>query len=281
MKVVHTIAQLQAELQQLRSQKGTTVGLVPTMGALHEGHASLVKRSVQENDATVVSIFLNPTQFNDKTDLAKYPRTLEADCRLLQQVGATIAFAPSVEEIYPEPDTRHFSYPPTDSVMEGAMRPGHFNGVCQIVSRLLSYVQPDKAYFGEKDCQQTAVIRRMVDDLGFPLQIVPCPVIREESGLAMSSRNTLLSPEERVIAAHIYRVLKESRTIGLDVPATHDYVVSHINAVDGLEVQYFSIVDGDTLADVQSWDDSTSVVGCITVYCGSQPIRLIDHIRYK
>ena len=222
MKVVHTIAQLQAELQQLRSQKGTTVGLVPTMGALHEGHASLVKRSVQENDATVVSIFLNPTQFNDKTDLAKYPRTLEADCRLLQQVGATIAFAPSVEEIYPEPDTRHFSYPPTDSVMEGAMRPGHFNGVCQIVSKLFSYVQPDKAYFGEKDYQQIAVIRRMVDDLGFPLQIVPCPVIREESGLAMSSRNTLLSPEERVIAAHIYRVLKESRTIELDVPATHD-----------------------------------------------------------
>ena len=281
MKVVHTIAQLKAELQQLRSQKGTTVGLVPTMGALHEGHASLVKRSVEENDATVVSIFLNPTQFNDKTDLAKYPRTLEADCSLLQQVGATIAFAPSVEEIYPEPDTRHFSYPPTDSVMEGAMRPGHFNGVCQIVSKLFSYVQPDKAYFGEKDYQQIAVIRRMVDDLGFPLQIVPCPVIREESGLAMSSRNTLLSPEERVIAAHIYRVLKESRTIGLDVPATHDYVVSHINAVDGLEVQYFSIVDGDTLADVQSWDDSTSVVGCITVFCGSQPIRLIDHIRYK
>ena len=281
MKVVHTIAQLQAELQQLRSQKGTTVGLVPTMGALHEGHASLVKRSVEENDATVVSIFLNPTQFNDKTDLAKYPRTLEADCRLLQQVGATIAFAPSVEEIYPEPDTRHFSYPPTDSVMEGAMRPGHFNGVCQIVSKLFSYVQPDKAYFGEKDYQQIAVIRRMVDDLGFPLQIVPCPVIREESGLAISTRNTLLSPEERVIAAHIYRVLKESRTIGLDVPATHDYVVSHINAVDGLEVQYFSIVDGDTLADVQSWDDSTSVVGCITVFCGSQPIRLIDHIRYK
>ena len=281
MKVVHTIAQLQAELQQLRSQKGTTVGLVPTMGALHEGHASLVKRSVQENDATVVSIFLNPTQFNDKTDLAKYPRTLEADCKLLQQVGATIAFAPSVEEIYPEPDTRHFSYPPTDSVMEGAMRSGRFNGVCQIVRKRVSYVHPDKAYFGEKDYQQIAVIRRMVDDLGFPLQIVPCPVIREESGLAMSSRNTLLSPEERAIAAHIYRVLKESRTIGLDVPATHDYVVSHINAVDGLEVQYFSIVDGDTLADVQSWDDSTSVVGCITVYCGSQPIRLIDHIRYK
>lgn len=281
MKVVHTIAQLQAELQKLRSQKGTTVGLVPTMGALHEGHASLVRRSVQENDATVVSIFLNPTQFNDKTDLAKYPRTLEADCQLLQRQGATIAFAPSVEEIYPEPDNRHFSYPPTDSVMEGAMRPGHFNGVCQIVSKLFDYVQPDRAYFGEKDYQQIAVIRRMVDDLGFKLQIIPCPVIREESGLAMSSRNTLLSSDERVIAANIYRVLKESKAQGLNVVATHDYVVKNINAVDGLEVQYFSIVDGDTLADVQSWDDSDSVVGCITVFCGSQPIRLIDHIRYK
>lgn len=281
MKVVHTIASLQAELQNLRSREGASVGLVPTMGALHQGHASLVRRSVQENDATVVSIFLNPTQFNDKTDLAKYPRTLEADCRLLEQCGATIAFAPSVQEIYPEPDTRHFSYPPTDSVMEGAMRPGHFNGVCQIVSKLFSYVQPDKAYFGEKDYQQIAVIRRMVDDLGFGLQIVPCPVVREPSGLAMSSRNTLLTDEERVTAANIYRVLQESKSLGLDVAATHDYVVEHINSVPGLEVQYYSIVDGDTLADVASWDDAASVVGCITVYCGSQPIRLIDHIRYK
>lgn len=281
MKVVHTIAELQAELQRLRSCEGASVGLVPTMGALHEGHASLVRRSVQENEATVVSIFLNPTQFNDKTDLAKYPRTLEADCRLLEQCGATLAFAPSVEEVYPEPDTRHFSYPPTDSVMEGAMRPGHFNGVCQIVSKLFAYVQPDRAYFGEKDYQQIAVIRRMVDDLGFHLQIVPCPVIREQSGLAMSSRNTLLTDGERATAANIYRVLQESRTLKLDVAGTHDYVVNQINSVDGLEVQYFSIVDGNTLADVTSWDESESVVGCITVYCGSQPIRLIDHIRYK
>lgn len=281
MKVVHTIADLKAELQMIRSREGVTVGLVPTMGALHAGHASLVKRSVEENDATVVSIFLNPTQFNDKTDLAKYPRTLEADCRLLEQYGATIAFAPSVEEIYPEPDTRHFSYPPTDSVMEGAMRPGHFNGVCQIVSKLFSYVEPDRAYFGEKDYQQIAVIRRMVADLGFKLQIVACPVIREDSGLAMSSRNTLLTPEEKSIAANIYRVMKDSKAQGLGVTETHDYVVNHIDAVDGLKVQYFSIVDGDTLADVSSWDDSDSIVGCITVFCGAQPIRLIDHIRYK
>jgi pantoate--beta-alanine ligase len=251
------------------------------MGALHEGHASLVRRSVAENDVTVVSVFLNPTQFNDPKDLERYPRTLEADCELLDACGADIVFAPGVEEIYPEPDTRCFSYPPTDSVMEGAMRPGHFNGVCQIVSKLFSYVEPDKAYFGEKDYQQIAVIRRMVADLGFGLEIVPCPVIRQSDGLAMSSRNTLLSDEERQTAANIYRVLNESRTLGLTVQQTHDYVVNEIDVIPVLEVQYFNIVDGDTLADVSSWDEAQSVVGCITVFCGEKPIRLIDHIRYK
>ena len=280
MLIIHKISELQSQLQAER-QKGHTIGLVPTMGALHEGHASLVRRSVSENDVTVVSIFLNPTQFNDKADLERYPRTLEADCQLLEQCGAQIAFAPSVEEIYPEPDTRTFSYPPTDSVMEGAMRPGHFNGVCQIVSKLFSYTNPDRAYFGEKDFQQIAVIKRMVADLGFKLQIVPCPVIREESGLARSSRNTLLAADERVLAANIYRVMKESLTLNASVQQTHDYVVDAINAIDGLEVQYFSIVDGDTLADVSSWEESNSIVGCITVFCGSKPIRLIDHIRYK
>lgn len=280
MLIIHKISELQSQLQTER-QKGHTIGLVPTMGALHEGHASLVRRSVSENDVTVVSIFLNPTQFNDKSDLERYPRTLEADCQLLEQCGAQIVFAPSVEEIYPEPDTRTFSYPPTDSVMEGAMRPGHFNGVCQIVSKLFSYTNPDRGYFGEKDYQQIAVIRRMAADLGFKLEIIPCPVIREESGLARSSRNTLLSADERVLAANIYRVMKESLSLGGTVQQTHDYVVDTINAIDGLEVQYFSIVDGDTLADVSSWDEADSIVGCITVFCGSKPIRLIDHIRYK
>ena len=280
MKVINTIEQLRKCLAEQRKE-GRTIGLVPTMGALHEGHASLVRRSVKENDVTVVSIFLNPTQFNDPKDLERYPRTLEADCRLLEECGADIAFAPTVKEIYPEPDTRQFSYPPTDSVMEGAMRPGHFNGVCQIVSKLFMYVEPDRAYFGEKDYQQIAVIRRMIDDLGFKLEAVPCPVVRQEDGLALSSRNSLLSDEERVIAANIYRVMNESRTLGLPVQQTHDYVVDAINKIDGLEVQYFSIVDGDTLADVSSWDDAPSIVGCITVFCGTKPIRLIDHIRYK
>ena len=210
MKVTKTIKELQACLAEARAA-GKTVGLVPTMGALHAGHASLVRRSVDENDVTVVSIFLNPTQFNDARDLERYPRTLDADCAILEDCGAQIAFAPSVEEIYPEPDTRHFSYPPTDEVMEGARRPGHFNGVCQIVSKLFAWVEPDQAYFGEKDFQQIAVIRRMAADLGFKLKIVPCPVVREADGLAMSSRNTLLSPSERALAPRIYEALVASR----------------------------------------------------------------------
>ena len=280
MEIVRTISKLRDCLD-LHRRQGHSVGFVPTMGALHEGHASLVVRSVAENDVTVVSIFLNPTQFNDPKDLERYPRTLEADCQLLEKYGADIAFAPSVAEVYPEPDTRQFSYPPTDSVMEGAMRPGHFNGVCQVVSKLLSYVEPDRAYFGEKDYQQIAVIRRMVEDLGFKLEIVPCPVVRQSDGLAMSSRNTLLTDQERTTAANIYRIMNESRSLGLTVQQTHDYVVDAINSIDGLEVQYFSIVDGDSLADVSSWDDAPSIVGCITVFCGTKPIRLIDHIRYK
>lgn len=280
MQVINTIAQLQDILVSERA-KGMSIGLVPTMGALHEGHASLVRKSVSENDITVVSIFLNPTQFNDPKDLERYPRTLESDCAILEECGAQIAFAPSVAEIYPEPDTRQFSYPPTDSVMEGARRPGHFNGVCQIVSKLFMITDPDRAYFGEKDYQQIAVIRRMVEDLKFRVDIIPCPVVREADGLAMSSRNTLLAPDEKAIAPNIYRILKESKSLGLTVSETREWVVSNINEIPGLEVEYYSIVDGDTLADIEDWSDSTSVVGCITVYCGKTPIRLIDHIRYK
>ena len=280
MQTIHSIKELQACLSEAKNA-GKSVGLVPTMGALHEGHASLVRRSVKENDVTVVSIFLNPTQFNDPKDLERYPRTLESDCKLLEQCGAQIAFAPSVNEMYPEPDTRSFSYPPTDSVMEGARRPGHFNGVCQIVSKLFMITEPDRAYFGEKDFQQICVIRRMVADLGFKMDIVPCPVIREASGLAMSSRNSLLTPEEKVLAANIYRVMKESLSRGLSVRETEAWVTDTLNAIEGLEVEYYSIVNGETLAEVNSWDDAPHIVGCITVYCGHTPIRLIDHIRYK
>ena len=256
---------------------------MPTMGALHEGHASLVRRSVKENDLTVVSVFVNPTQFNDKNDLKNYPRTLEADCKLLEQCGADFVFAPEVEEMYPTPDTRSFEYPPVSTVMEGAHRPGHFNGVCQVVSRLFYIVRPDNAYFGEKDWQQIAVIKAMVRHLQLDVQIVECPIVRDDDGLARSSRNTLLAPNERAIAPTIYKVLKESVDYAKkhSLKETHQFVVESINAVDGLDVEYFSIVDGGTLQDVADWNDSPYIVGCITVYCGKTPIRLIDHIKYK
>ena len=280
MNIVHTIKDLQAALEALRAQ-GKTVGLVPTMGALHAGHASLVKRCVAENDATVVSVFVNPTQFNDKNDLAKYPRTLDADCRLLEACGTTFAFAPSVEEMYPEPDTRHFSYAPLDTVMEGAFRPGHFNGVCQVVSKLFDIVKPDRAYFGEKDFQQLAIIREMVRQMHFPLEIVGCPIVREEDGLALSSRNMRLSAEERQQALHISKTLFESR----DYAATHTvaetqrFVEDSIAAVSSLRLEYFELVDGDTLQKIANWEDTDYAVGCITVFCGE--VRLIDNIKYK
>ena len=261
---------------------GKSVGLVPTMGALHEGHASLVRRSVAENAVTVVSVFVNPTQFNDKNDLKNYPRNLDADCELLEACGANYVLAPSVEEMYPTPDRRQFEYPPVSTVMEGAHRPGHFNGVCQVVSRLFYIVRPDRAYFGEKDWQQIAVVKAMVRHLQLPVQIVECPIVREADGLAKSSRNTLLAPDERAIAPTIYKALKESVEYAKShtLKETHDKVVADINAVKGLDVEYFSIVDGNTLQDIDSWQDSDYVVGCITVYCGKTPIRLIDHIKY-
>jgi len=282
MKVFYKLADLQNALFDDR-KVGKSVGLVPTMGALHEGHASLVRRSVKENDITVVSDFVNPTQFNDQGDLARYPRDLDADCRLLEDCGADYVLAPSVEEMYPTPDTRHFEYPPVSTVMEGAHRPGHFNGVCQVVSRLFYIVRPDRAYFGEKDWQQIAVIRCMVKALSIPVEIVDCPIVREADGLAKSSRNTLLASDERAIAPKIFEALKSSLEYAKShsVAETHDKVVADINAVEGLDVEYFSIVDGDQLTDVSSWDESAHVVGCITVYCGKTPIRLIDHIKYK
>jgi pantoate--beta-alanine ligase len=284
MKIIKKIVDLQNELFDIRKE-GKSVGLVPTMGALHEGHASLVKRSVKENDVTVVSVFLNPTQFNDQGDLDRYPRTLEADCKLLDACGADYCFAPSVEEMYPVADNRHFEFPPVSTVMEGAKRPGHFNGVCQVVSRLFYIVRPDRAYFGEKDWQQIAVVKQLVKFIGMKdkLQIVECEIIRDEDGLAKSSRNTLLADDERKIAPNIYKALKESVVFAKEngVKETHDKVVSDINAVEGLEVEYFEIVDGNTLQAVSDWNDSDYVVGCITVYCGKTPIRLIDHIKYK
>lgn len=280
MKLIRTIKELQAELDTYKKQ-GKKIGLVPTMGALHAGHASLVKRSVSENSATVVSVFVNPTQFNDKNDLIKYPRNLDADCQLLEEVGATFVFAPAVEEMYPEPDTRQFNFAPLDTVMEGAFRPGHFNGVAQIVTKLFDAVQPDNAYFGEKDFQQLAIIRAMVKQLGYTLHIVGCPIVRETDGLALSSRNARLSKEEREIALNISQTLFKSRTFAAShsLEETVKFVENSIAAVDGLRLEYFQIVDGNTLQPVSNWEDSDYIVGCITVFCGE--VRLIDNIKYK
>lgn len=280
MKIIHTVQELQTVLDPHRSS-GESIGLVPTMGALHQGHASLVRKSVGENPVTIVSIFVNPTQFNDKNDLQKYPRTLDADCRLLQAIGCTYVFAPSVNEIYPEPDTRQFHFPPLDTVMEGPRRPGHFNGVAQIVSKLFSYTKPQRAYFGEKDFQQLAIIRELVRQLNLAIEIVGCPIQREESGLALSSRNSLLSPAERNTATNIsnslFKSLEYAQTHTLE--ATKQYVIDCISNTKGLELEYYEIVDGNTLQTVRSWTDSPYIVGCITVRCGK--VRLIDNIQYK
>ena len=280
MKIVNSIKELRSYLAD-EKRDNKRVGLVPTMGALHEGHLSLVRRCVKENDICVVSVFVNPTQFNDKHDLETYPRTLEADCALLESVDCDYVFAPSVEEMYPEPDTRVFDLGPVAEVMEGAKRPGHFNGVAQVVSKLFYIVEPDNAYFGEKDFQQIAVICAMVGQLAIPVKINPCPIVREIDGLALSSRNTRLTPDQRQKAPLIARTLKESTTFAPEksVQEVIDYVVNTINADPVMRVEYYEIVDGKTLQSIKNWDDTDYAVGCITVYCGE--VRLIDNIRYK
>ena len=283
MDLIKSIAELEQYVAALKAEN-KTIGFVPTMGALHEGHLQLVRRAVAENEVAIVSVFVNPTQFNDKNDLAKYPRTLEADSALLESVGCRAVFAPSAEEFYTEEEmntTFQFDFAGLDEVMEGKFRPGHFNGVVQVVSKLFRLVQPTRAYFGEKDFQQLAIIRHMVRSMQFEIEIIGCPIVREESGLARSSRNTLLTEEQRALAANIHAVLKESISFYsmTTVHELHDATIAAINRHEGLEVEYYDIVNGDTLQSIEKWEDADYVVGCITVYCGS--VRLIDNIRFK
>ena len=284
MQVITTKQELVRQIKAcLRQNK--TIGLVPTMGALHEGHAALVRQAVAENDVCVVSVFVNPTQFNNPEDLLKYPRTLTKDVELLTDLGVHFVFAPSPEEMYtPEEIQQPFSFDfnGLDEVMEGKMRPGHFNGVVQVVSRLFDLVQPTRAYFGEKDFQQLAIIHHMVESSEMKerfsgLQIIDCPIVREESGLALSSRNQRLSDEEKQIAVNISQTLFASMNWAktASVAEVQQRVIDTINAVDGLEVEYYEIVDKYTLQSTDCWDNA---VGCVTVYCG--PVRLIDNIRY-
>ncbi len=278
MQIFETIKALQKELSQL---KGKSLGLVPTMGALHQGHLSLIEQSLKDNDHTIISIFVNPTQFNDPKDLEKYPRTLENDCKLIEKLGVDYVFAPTVNEMYPEPDTRVFNYPPQDEVMEGKYRPGHFNGMCQIVSKLFDIANPTRAYFGEKDYQQLIIVKKMVLDLGFDITVVGCPIIREKDGLALSSRNTLLSADERQNALEIPNTLFDSAEYAKEhsLKETLAYVINRINANKKLELQYFEIVDANTLLPISDWKESSSIIGCTAVFCGT--VRLIDNIKYK
>lgn len=280
MKIVNSIQELKRYLAEER-QHNRQIGFVPTMGALHNGHLSLVRRCVEENDVCVASIFVNPTQFNDKNDLATYPRTLEKDSALLEQAGCDYVFAPTETEMYPEPDTRTFDFGTVSAVMEGARRPGHFNGVAQIVSKLFYAVEPDNAYFGEKDFQQIAVIRAMVKQLNIPVKINACPILREDDGLALSSRNVRLTPEQRQKAPLIACTLKESTNFAAEksVQEVVDYVVNTINSDPVMQVEYYEIVNGNTMESIQNWSDADYAVGCITVYCGE--VRLIDNVRYK
>lgn len=281
MKVLRTVGELRQAMESHRNA-GQTIGLVPTMGALHAGHLSLMERSCRDNDITVASIFVNPTQFNNATDLKTYPRTEEKDCALLEKAGVNYAFVPSVEEIYPEPDTRVFDLGEVAEVMEGAMRPGHFNGVAQIVSRLFSYVNPTRAYFGEKDFQQIAVIRRMAQLEGFDFEIIACPIVREADGLALSSRNVRLTPEQRQIAPAIHRTLARSLDLARDksVGEVKQWVKEEIDRQPFMTTEYYEIVNPLTMQPTDSWmTPDGPAVGCVTVYCGD--VRLIDNITYS
>lgn len=282
MEIIRTVAELKKAVAQMKAE-GKTVGFVPTMGALHAGHISLVDRARRENGAVVVSVFVNPTQFNNPTDLQTYPRTEEADCEKLKTAGVDIAFIPSVEEMYPQPDTRQFDLGEVAATMEGPMRPGHFNGVAQVVSKLFSFVKPDRAYFGEKDFQQIAVIRKMVELEKFPVEIVDCPICRELDGLALSSRNVRLTPENRAVAPAIHKVLEKSVAWAHEhsLEDTRRLVVEELNSYPQLEVEYYEIVDPLTMQSLADWNTPHNgvAVGCITCYCGD--VRLIDNIKYE
>jgi pantoate--beta-alanine ligase len=277
MQLIHTKSELQEQISKLKKQ-GKSIGFVPTMGALHQGHLSLMQRAKSENQMVVCSIFVNPIQFNNPTDLEKYPRDLDTDINFIKD-WVDIVFAPSVLELYPEPPTEKFNFGTLETVMEGKFRPGHFQGVAIVVSRLFYLIEPDTAYFGEKDFQQLAIIKQIVKDLDLAVKIIPCPIIREPNGLAMSSRNRRLSKDGFEKSALIYKTLKDSTLLkGKKIEDIQQAVIQDIEKDCIFEVEYFELVDGDTLQPVSDWKTSDYIVGCIAVYL--ENIRLIDNIRY-
>ncbi len=283
MIICKTREEITAAVAYVRKQN-KSLGFIPTMGALHQGHISLVKKSIENNDCTAVSIFVNPTQFNNQNDLKTYPRTIDADIALLEQTGADIVFVPSVDVMYPEGlenVTESYDFGFIGQVMEGAARPGHFNGVGIVVHRLFDLVKADRAYFGMKDFQQIAIIREMVRQRNINIEIVPCPIVRESDGMALSSRNMRLSTEQREQAVQISQTLFKAVDLvpTKSVADVHKFVVDTVNNTPLLEVEYFEIVDGYSLQSIQSWNEAEWVVGCITVNVGD--VRLIDNITLK
>ena len=292
MQTLTTVAAVKEAVDKAKKE-GKTIGLVPTMGALHDGHLSLVAKARQQNDVVIVSVFVNPIQFNNKEDLAKYPRTVEADCEKLASAGADIAFVPTVEEMYPEPVTDVYHFGPLEEVMEGPQRPGHFSGVAVVVRRLFDIAQPNRAYFGEKDYQQLAIIRDLIRQINYPIEIVPCPIVRADDGLALSSRNMRLSPAARAIAPAIFDTLQQAAEMAEyeEVDEVKEWVVNtlgsfhEVNAEqcpDGLkfEPEYFEVVNARTLQPIETWDEAgdDGAVGCIAVWLDG--VRLIDIVKF-
>lgn len=288
-----TVSSIKEAIAKAKAE-GKTIGLVPTMGALHEGHLSLIRRAAKENDVAVVSMFVNPIQFNNKEDLEKYPRTIDADLKLVEGVEGTVfAFVPSVEEMYPEPVKQEYHFGPLEEVMEGPQRPGHFSGVAVVVRRLFDIAEPKRAYFGEKDYQQLAIIRNLIEQIHYDIEIVACPIVRADDGLALSSRNMRLSPAARAIAPAIYDTLQQAAEMAEyeDVDEVKEWVMStlasfhEVNAEqcpDGLkfEPEYFEVVNARTLQPIEDWDETgdDGAVGCIAVWLDG--VRLIDVVKF-
>jgi pantoate--beta-alanine ligase len=277
MHIFQSISVTKAFLKTIKDQKGT-IGFVPTMGALHKGHLSLLAETRRNNDFVACSVFVNPIQFNNKSDLENYPRDIQRDIQLLESAGCDFLFQPTEAEMYPEPVTETFDFGNLDKVMEGKFRPGHFIGVAVVVKRLLEIMEPDRTYFGLKDFQQLAIIQRMVKDYNIPVEIIPCSTVREDDGLAMSSRNQLLTKEDRTQATIIYEALKRVKVQSgsLRIKEIKNQIQDLFNNTRNAKLEYFEIVDMDTLEPILSWTESKRVIACIAVYFGK--VRLIDNI---
>ncbi len=280
MKQFSLIAGIRKELGK-KANKGKSVGFVPTMGALHKGHLELVRRSVAENDITVCSIFVNPTQFNNKKDLELYPRNLQNDMKMLEDSGCDMVFTPEVSEMYPQGEEKvlDIDFGFLERTMEGKFRPGHFKGVATVVKKLFDIVEPHRAYFGMKDYQQLLIIRQLVEKLKIPVQIIPCPIVREADGLAMSSRNLRLTIGERTIAPHVFEVLDQARQKAgtMSVKELKKWTIKKIGENPELKVEYVEIVYSDTLIPVEKWDKKSNILALTAVYLGG--VRLIDNLE--